>query len=172
MSRANFNPGANYTFSTGRDGSSIDILPQGTSVVKYPFKVTTKRTASGVDVYVMPGTANNRMPKIGSTYLDATEAPKLSFSSVSSSGKKIVALKITYSTATFFPDASEIVLLDDEESLADSNTNGYLQIASITCETVGGKLKVNSVNQYIHASQIVVRAKPGSGTATWSFLSR
>lgn len=166
--------GVGVLMKTSGSGSPTFVLqdiPEPPEVT-YPFKVMVRKAAAGYDVYVMPGTANNRMPKIGTAYLDATIAPKINFTSVSATGKKIVALKVTYSTATFFPDASEIVLLDDEESLTDSNTYGYLQIASITCSTVDGNLKVNSVNQYIHASQIVVRAKPGSGTATWSFLSR
>lgn len=146
--------------------------PQGPETVRHPFRVYTKKASSGFDVYVMPGTANNRMVKIESDYLDKTVAPKINFSTFSSTGKKIVALKVTYSTATFFPEASEIVLVDDEESLTDSNTIGYLQIASITGTSTGGKVKITAVNQFIFSSQVVVRAKPGSGTAVWSFVSR
>lgn len=146
--------------------------PLGPDIVRHPFKVYIKKGTAGIDVYVMPGTANNRMVKIGSDDLDKSEAPKLNFTTFSMTGKKIVALKITYATATFFPQASEIVLLDDEESLTDTNTTGFLQIASITGSSVSGKAKISAVNQFIHASQIVVRVKPGSSNAVWSFLSR
>ena len=142
--------------------------------IDYPFKVICTTDGTGtIFVYVRPGTANNRMPKIDSKYLDDGDPPKLTFTTFSMTKKKIVALKLTYSTPpTFFPMTSEIVLLDNEEALTDSDTNGFLQLASLTGEVVEGKAVLKSINQFIFASQVVVRAKPGSGTAVWSFLSR
>lgn len=172
----NFNKlrdGVGYTIHQGPGGFYLEVdAGAETPAVNYPFKVITKKATSGFDVYVMPGTANNRMVKIGSVYLDADTPPKINFTSVSTTKKKIVALKMTYATASFFPQSSEIVLLDSEEAMADDNTYGYLQIASITCDNSGGTLKIKSINQYIFASQIVVRSKAGSATAVWSFLSR
>lgn len=155
------------------DRNELDL----TAIYDYPFKVyVIDGTGNEKKVYVRPGTANNHIPKIGSKYLDDVDPPNLSFSSISSSNKKMVVLKVKYSTATFFPAESEIILLDDDEALVDADNYGYLQLASIVCknETVGDetKLVVKNVYQYIYASQVVVRSKPGTGTASWSFLSR
>jgi hypothetical protein len=50
----------------------------------------------------------------------------------------------------------------------DGNTNGYLKIASVVVS--GGN--VTAVNQFVYASQVLVRAKPGTETALWSWSSR
>jgi len=164
--------GTGYTLHQGPEGIWLDIdAADAAAVVDFPFKVTVKKATSGYDVYVRAGTCNNFVPKISGTYLDAEPKPKLNFTSVTSSGKKIVALKVTKDGVKFFPQTVEIVLLDNEEALAASDTVGYLQLASLTCTTTGG-LKVTAVSQFVYASQYVIRVKPGSGTALWSFTSR
>lgn len=172
----NFNKlrdGVGYTIHQGPGGFYLEVdAGADAGALDFPFKVRTKKGTSGYDVYVRPGTVNNFVPKIGSTYLDAETPPKLNFTSVSSSGKKIVALKVTKDSKIFFPGTSEIVLLDNEEALENSDTIGYLQLASITCSTTGGTLKVKTINQYAYASQVVFRTKLGSTSAYWSFSSR
>lgn len=140
-------------------------------VYDFPFKVNfTSGEGNEKKVYVRPGTVNNFIPKISGKYLDAVDRPSLSFSSVTSSGHKLVYIKATKVGVTFFPNNVEVVMLDTEP--ADTDNNGYLLIASISCSTVEGSLVVTAVNQYVYASQIVVRAKPGSSTAVWAWTSR
>lgn len=139
----------------------------------YPFKVSVRKSqTSGYDVFVRPGTVNNFVPKIGAKRLDEDPTPSLNFTSVSSTKKKIVALKVTKDGAKFFPNTVEVVLLDNEESLNPSDSDGYIQVASISCSTDGGTLSVTGLWQYIYASQVVTRAKPGAATAIWAFSSR
>lgn len=139
----------------------------------YPFKVTVGNgNGNEKIVYVRPGTVNNFVPKISGAYLDFYPPPSLTFSSVSTTKKKIVALKVTKTSPAFFPASCEIVLRDDEESLVATDFDAYLQLASISCSTKDGKLQVTSISQFVYASQIVTRAKPGDAVAVWSFTSR
>lgn len=164
--------GTGYTMHQGPDGFWLDIdHADAAAVLDFPFKVKTKKATSGYDVYVRPGTVNNFVPKISGTYLDADTPPSFNFTSVGSSGKKIVAIKVTKDGVAFFPSTVEIVLVDSESDIASTNTIGYIQVASITCTTTGG-LKVKSINQFVYASQIVTRVKPGSSSAVWTFTSR
>jgi hypothetical protein len=133
---------------------------------------TRSGSNGGIDVFVSPGTCNNFVPKISSTYLDADPFPKLNFSSVTSSGKKIVALKVEKDGVKFFPSTVTIELKDDEASLASSDSTAYLQIASITAASSGGSVSVKSINQFVYASQIVTRVKSGTSAAIWTFTSR
>lgn len=163
MSRANFNPGANYTLSTGRDGSSIDIIPTFRGFA-HPFKIRALKSGGSIKVTVRAGTVNNIVPKIGSTYLDAAEAPELT---LSGDGTHRIYLKATTgATPVFFPSTCEVVTFTTDQ--ADADGYGYLLIGNVVVE--GGSVK--SVNQYVYASQVVVRAKPGSATALWSWSSR
>jgi len=164
--------GVGYDIHEGADCVSLVIEPgSGGAELDYPFKVTVQKATSGYDVYVRAGTCNNFVPKISSTYLDADTPPKLNFTSVGSGGKKIVALKVTKDGVKFFPSTVEVVVVDNEEAIQNTDTNGYLQLASITCKTDGG-LRVSSINQFVYSSQVVTRVKPGSDTAAWTFTSR
>lgn len=192
-----FNPGESLTASSMNDlagqaargqqfYSSGQLVAQGTfgtvnldraatslpSYFDYPFKVTVSPGDEPNDwkVYVRPGTANNFVPKIGTKYLDGPDTPYLLFNSVGSTGKKVVALRVTKSGATFFPNAVEVVLLDD--TVVNTDNDGYLSLASITCVETAGVLTVTSVNQFVYASQMVARVKPTGATAVWSFTSR
>jgi len=160
--------GEGYTYSQGPWGFNLELDRQ-TVKLTYPFKVTTAKVSGSLVAYVEPGTVNNFVPKIGSTYLDASTRPTLS---INAANKYIIALKITYSTATFFPHACEVVALTDDSVMEPNDTYGYLQLASVNVVSDGGTLKVTAVNQFIFSSQIVVRAKGGTGTALWTFSSR
>ena len=157
----------------GPDGFWLDIDEPAEKVIDFPFRVYAKKksTGSGYDVFVRPGTANNFIPKIGSTYIDVDPAPSLSITSHSGTSK-IVALKITKDGNKFFPATCEMVLLDSAESLVNSDTIGYLQVASISTASGTNGPELKNIFQYVYASQVVIRVKPGSGTALWSFTSR
>jgi hypothetical protein len=141
-------------------------------IYDFPFKVTVGKEGNDVTVFVRPGSVNNFMPKIGSSYLDATPTPYLSFSTFTSTNTKIVVLKVTKDGVRFFPNTCQIILLDDYESLVDTDNYGYLALATISGQNSPQGPIVTSVSQLIYASQIVIRAKPGSETAIWSFSSR
>lgn len=139
----------------------------------FPFKVTVSGSQStGFEVFVRAGTVNNFIPKIDGKYLDATPKPSLKFTSVSSTNRKLVALKVTKDGAKFFPNTVEVILRDDEESLTNTDTNGYITLASISFSRNNGVLAISGVAQFIYASQVVARAKPGTDTAVWAFSSR
>lgn len=151
----------------GPDGFYLDIDFPEAEPITHPFKVRVSKGTSGYEAYILPGTVNNLVPKISSTQLDADTAPKLTLSS----GKNLICLKVTYTTATFFPETCEVVALSSDAAMAPSNTYGYLQLASVNVTGSGDTLAA-VVNQYIFSSQVVVRAKPGSATANWAFSSR
>jgi hypothetical protein len=157
----------------GPDGFYLDIDFPDQIVNDFPFRVYAKKksSGSGYDVFVRPGTANNFIPKISSTYIDSDPAPSLSITSHSAT-PRIVALKITQDGNKFFPATCEMVLLDSAELLVNSNTIAYLQIASISTAAGTNGPELKNIFQYIYASQVVIRVKPGSGTALWSFTSR
>jgi hypothetical protein len=138
----------------------------------YPFKVTLGIIDLGTTVYVRPGSVNNFMPKISGNYLDATPKPYLHFVNFTSSKTKIVALKVTKDGVKFFPQTCEIVLLDNYGELVNTDNIGYLAIASITGDNSANGPIITGVYQLVYASQIVIRAKPGTETAIWSFSSR
>jgi hypothetical protein len=152
------------------DLSSGEVI--SADIYDYPFKVSVGSEGTNATVFIRPGSVNNFMPKIGSSYLDATPKPYLSFGSFTSTKTKIVALKVTKDGVRFFPHTCEVILLDSYEALVDADNYGYLALASITGENSPNGPVISSVNQFVYASQIVVRTKAGSETATWSFSSR
>lgn len=157
------NPGVGLVHSVGRDGIGIEVLPQP-SFQNFPFRITTRKDGSNVKVKVRAGTVNNLVPKIGSDYLDAATPPELTLT-----GDATHRIYLKASSATppvFFPDT--VVVESSTTAKTDTDTNGYLQIASVVVS--GGK--ITSVNQFVYASQVLVRAKPGTATALWSWSSR
>jgi hypothetical protein len=142
------------------------------AIYDFPFKVSVAIIDMNGAVFVRPGSANNFMPKISGNYLDAIPAPYLTFSNFTASKTKIVALKVTKDGVKFFPNTSEIELLDNYGQLVNTDNIGYLALASITGENSAYGPIIKTVNQFIYASQIVVRTKAGSETAIWSFSSR
>lgn len=144
------------------------------TVLDYPFKVTCvpNETGAKLKVYVRPGTVNNRIPKIGTKYIDDKDAPFVEFASFPSTGSVQVAIKATKDGVKFFPNTLNIEVFEDGVIPADTDNNGYLVIATITGSNVGGKPVVSGLYQTAYSSQVVVRAKPGLSTAVWSWTSR
>lgn len=147
----------------------------------YPFKVNvTKDTAPGSwKVYVRAGTVNSFIPKVlggpdNGKYLDTEPAPYLPMSS-STTGNKYVVLRATVDeNKKFFPDVTDVYLVDSLESLTDSDNDGKILIASIALKKESGQIVgITKINQFIYSSQGLVRVKPGGGQACiWSWTSR
>ena len=130
----------------------------------HPFRVTAFKTDDEIKVFIRAGTVNNLVPKIGADFLDAETPPNLTIS-----GDHTHRIYLKASSATppvFFPNT--IVVESATTDQSDTNSNGYLKIASIVVS--GGN--VTAVNQFVYASQVLVRAKPGTETALWSWSSR
>jgi hypothetical protein len=130
----------------------------------HPFRVTAFKTDDEIKVFIRAGTVNNLVPKIGADFLDAETPPNLTIS-----GDHTHRIYLKASSATppvFFPNT--IVVESATTDQSDTNSNGYLKIASVVVS--GGN--VTTVNQFVYASQVLVRAKPGTDTALWSWSSR
>jgi len=161
--------------------SNVDTIqgPFGTvfgdrSIVKagiqydYPFKCIIGYTNDGLEVKVRPGTVNNRMPKLSGSYLDATVTQALQ---ITSAGTWDILIKATKTTTTFFPD-TVIIDAKKRDTYADDDGNGYLVVATLTVTGTAPLLNITSFNQIVYASQVVVRTKPGTITAVWTWTSR
>lgn len=160
---AGLNPGNGYTYERGANGISLDILPPVRLFV-FPFKVEAFRDGTANKVRVRAGTVNNLVPKIGSDYLDAATPPALTLTG--NATHRIYLKASTASPPVFFPDT--VVVESATSDQANTNTNGYLLLATVVVD--GGAIK--SVNQFVYASQVLVRAKPGTADALWSWSSR
>lgn len=140
----------------------------GSGQIDFPFRAYPIFTNDGIEVYVRPGTANNRMPKISGVYLDATVTPALQ---ITSSGTWDIVLKATKTGTKFFPDtlAVEAKLRD---TYPDTDNEGYLMLATLNVTGTTPGLSITSFSQIVYASQVVVRTKAGSQTAVWTWSSR
>jgi hypothetical protein len=154
--------GTGYTFRQDARGITLDILPE--DGVDHPFRVIAYKDGNTVKVRVRAGTVNNLVPKIGSDFLDAATPPTLTLSG--NNTHRIYLKASSASPPVFFPDT--VVVESATSDLADTDSNGYLLIGSVVVD--GGN--VTAVNQYVYASQVLVRAKPGTATALWSWSSR
>ena len=148
----------------GSGSPSFVLEDRGDEEFLHPFKVTTYVDGESIKVNIRAGTVNNLVPTISSTYLDAATAPTLTLSGDNT--HRIYLKASSASPPVFFPDT--IVVQSATADQADTDTNGYLQIASVVIS--GGN--VTSINQFVYASQVLVRAKPGTATALWSWSSR
>lgn len=155
-------PGTGYTYRQDARGVYLDILPEPQAL--YPFAVQAVRDGASFKVQVRAGTVNNLVPKIGSDYLDAATPPTLTLSG--NATHRIYLKASTASPPVFFPDT--VVVESATSDQADTDTYGYLLLATVVVD--GGNIK--SVNQFVFASQVLVRAKPGTATALWSWSSR
>lgn len=138
------------------------------SVLDYPFKVSVGFNNDGVELTVRPGTVNNRMPKTSDVYLDALVTPKIY---ISEPGIWDILIKATKTSQTFFPDTVDVVALK-RDTWAESDSTGYLVIATLTLAGSAPALTVAAFGQTVFASQILVRTKSGSGPTFWNWTSR
>ena len=162
MGITRFNAGDGYAHYVGRDGVSLEILPQARPII-HPFRITTKVISGVVYVNVRAGTVNNIVPTIDGTPLNEPNDGL----ALTNGALNYVYIKASKGASpVFFPDTVEIVT--STTSLSDTNDDGYILIGDVTIadNAVTGK------NQYVYASQVVVRAKPGDATALWLWSSR
>ena len=157
------NPGVGYTFYGGPEGVAFDIQQGGTAGFLHPFKVKLKKVGGVLKAFVRAGTVNNVVPTASSKALDDPTNEGVTVSE--DDGTMNVLLKVTGESGKFFPEAAVIEVASSVP--ADTNSNGYLNLASISFNN-----GTPSVNQFVFASQIAVRAKPGTATAIWLFSSR
>ena len=157
------NQGVGVTSSSGPGGIAFEVLP-GIGPQPYPFKVKAYKDGTSNKVQVRAGTVNNLVPKIGSDYLDAVTPPSLTLTG--NATHRIYLKASTASPPVFFPDT--VVVESATSDQADTDSNGYLLLATVVVD--GGIVK--SINQFVYASQVLVRAKPGTATALWSWSSR
>jgi hypothetical protein len=137
----------------------------------HPFKVTARRVSNGsIEVRVRAGTVNNIVPLIGDKTLDDPAVEPLVIGDAAT--WDIYVRAESASPPIFTPDTLDVIINERVGAgLSDTNTYGYLRLASIVVADVGG-LSITSINQYVYASQVLVRAKPGTATALWFWSSR
>jgi hypothetical protein len=132
----------------------------------HPFRVTVFKDGDAVKFSVRAGTVNNIVPKIGSTFLDAIPAPAGTLDTAADATHAIYLEASNTSPPAFFPDT--VGVISSTGYIEDTDEDGYLLLATVG--VTGGR--IGPVNQYVYASQVLVRAKPGTSTALWSWSSR
>lgn len=158
-----FNQGHGYAHYVGRDGVSLEILPQNRGFL-HPFKISVSKSNGTFRAKVRAGTVNNLVPMMNGDDMDIVPPPQLTLTDDATN--RIYIRAESSAPPVFFPETLEVITSTSVQT--DTNTNGYLLIGSV----VLAEGKVQAVNQYVYASQVVVRAKPGSATALWNWSSR
>lgn len=148
----------------GSGTPSFVLQDQPDREIVHPFKITAFKRDGSIKVRVRAGTVNNLVPKIGTVYLDAATAPELTISGDAT--HRIYLKAETGATPIFFPDTCTVVAFPNDQT--DTDEDGYLLIGSVVVASGA----ITAVNQYVYASQVVVRAKPGTATALWNWSSR
>lgn len=157
--------GVGYDIRRVGGKATLVIQDPETAVIQHPFRISAFKDASGnIKARVRAGTANNLVPTISGTALDAATPPELTLSG--NATHRIYLKAETGATPIFFPDT--LTVISSTSNQTDGDSAGYLLLGSVVVS--GGK--VTAVNQYVYASQVVVRAKPGSATALWNWSSR
>lgn len=138
-------------------GISSDIYHVNTPTK--PFEVTLTKVDGAWKAGIYPGMVNQVVPKVGSKYLDELPAPLLD---VSGSGR--ILLKATHEPKKWFPRNVEVVFNSGQTVPEDTETNGYLQLGSISM--VNG----NPVfSQLTTGNKLLNRFKMGAAGAYWSW---
>ena len=155
-----------YSKMSGSGSPSFVLADQPDPEVTlvHPFKVTAFYDGNDVKARIRAGTVNNLVPTIGGDPLDDDPAPTLTLTDDETN--RIYLKASTASPPVFFPDT--IIAESQTTDQTDTDSNGYLLLATVV--VTGGK--IISVNQFVYASQVLVRAKPGTATALWSWSSR
>ncbi len=117
---------------------------------------------NGDKVTIVPGTVNRYIPKIGTVYIDATPPPQIT---VNDNG--YILVKVTYEVNKYFPRTAEIVFMAVSSPPADTNTESYYPLATVTKTTISGT-DYYSLGVFGYNSNLVVnRLKAGANIATW-----
>ena len=156
----------------GSGSPSYVLQDQPDDPIIHPFRVTAKlEIGDNIIIKIRAGTVNNLVPYIGDEQLDSPLVENLA---VGSAGTWDVFIRAeSASPPIFTPDTLDCIVNKREDGdLTDTNTYGYLRIATVVVTGTAGNLRISSVNQYVYASQVLVRAKPGTATALWFWSSR
>ena len=154
-----------FVRAQGSHSPMVEADVQAPDTIKHPFQITAYKTSAGaIKARVRAGTANNLVPILDGDDMDIMPPPELTLTDNATNRIYLKAEK--GASPVFFPDTLSVITSTSVQS--DTNTEGYLLLGSVV--TSGGKIQ--AVNQYVYASQVVVRAKPGSATALWSWSSR
>jgi len=150
-------------YSVNNIGNSVS-LSIDSNIQWYPDIPLSVQTAGELKISIVPGTVNQLIPKISSTYIDATPRPTIT---VSASG--YIILEVSRVAGQPFPNNPIIYW----SSSIPSNTasNGYFNLASVTVTgspTTGYGLAINNYRSpYIGAVSVGRQKFGGSATYHW-----
>jgi hypothetical protein len=153
-------PGSGYGFSSSGYGASLDIgnpFPDDTASIP-----PLNPQLDGNKVSVSPGTVNRYIPKIGSTYIDASTPP-----TITAEGPGFICVKCTYEVNKFFPRTATIVFEPGATPPVDTGTESYYPLAKVNETTVDGVSVLSMVRLVDPANLVVNRLKAGDNVATW-----
>ena len=153
-----------FVRAQGSHTPSLEVDVPTPDILRHPFRITVRKDGSNLYAKVRAGTVNNLVPNIDGDDLDIIPAPELTLTDDATN--QIYLRAESTSPPVFFPNSLEVITSTSAQT--DTNTYGYLLIGSV----VLSEGKVQAINQYVYASQVVVRAKPGSATALWNWSSR
>jgi hypothetical protein len=163
MALTRFNAGDGYAHYVGKDGVSIEILPQGTGAASapHPYKVTVYKDGSTWKAKVYPGSINGQTSTLGGQPLDATPAPT---TTISASG--YLYLEVTHTDGSAFPVSSE-VKFDTTVPTPNTDTKAYIGLAYVEFSGTSAK----KMSQLVTTSLWGERLKCGTSTAEYFFAA-
>ena len=162
MSNNVIQPGDGYTVTNVGGSATLSIDSQ---TQWYPdIPLTVQRAAGDRKVYIVPGTVNQLIPKVSSTYIDALPRPTIS---VSASG--YIILRVERVANQPFPNTPTIYY--NATIPADTTSYGYFALASVTVTgtaATGYGLVINNYRSpYIGAVSVGRQKFGGSATYYW-----
>lgn len=155
-------PGVGYTFDSSSKGFTLDTSDPFPDVNKLGnYRPLFATNVGGNKFEVSPGTVNRIVPKIGSTFIDATERPQLT---IITSG--YICVMLTHVTDSFFPRTASIIFHPGSTTPGDTETEGYYPLAKVNVtEDEGGTSYETIVFSY--GNFVCNRIKAGANTAVW-----
>ena len=108
MGITRFNAGDGYAHYVGKDGVSLEILPQAQGIV-HPFKIKAFKKNGALKATVRAGTANNLVPILDGDDMDIVPPPELT---LTDNATNRIYLKAEKGGSTvFFPDILKYALV-------------------------------------------------------------
>lgn len=162
MSNNVIQSGDGYTVTNVGGSATLSIDSQ---TQWYPdIPLTVQRAAGDRKVYIIPGTVNQLIPKVSSTYIDALPRPTIS---VTANG--YIILRVERVANQPFPNTPTIYY--NATIPADTTTYGYFALASVTVTgsaTTGYGLSISSFRSPLIGAVHVSRASfNGDATYYW-----
>jgi hypothetical protein len=134
----------------------------------HPFKCRFYFEGGVPKVLVRAGTVNNIVPTINDEPLDSDVKGIIELTNPGNLMHVVLEASVG-DPPVFLPDTIT-VQLKAPNAHADTDENGYLVIGSYVLAADGKSFVTTS--QFVYASQVLVRAKPGTATALWFWSSR